>query len=56
MPQYCKPTIEEHVHGDTIWVAVRSRGADWSWLTPEEAVRIARQGLERYEGAAAAAD
>lgn len=40
--------VEEHVHGDTVWVALRSRGADWSWLTPQEAVQLGRQFLERY--------
>jgi hypothetical protein len=40
--------VEEHVHGDTVWVAVRARGADWSWLTPDEAVRLGREWLERY--------
>lgn len=42
------PIVEEHVHGETVWVAVRARGADWSWLTPEEAVRIGRQWIEKY--------
>jgi hypothetical protein len=40
--------FEEHVHGDTVWVAVRARGADWSWLTQDEAVRLARQWLDKY--------
>jgi len=40
--------VEEHVNGQTVWVAVRARGADWSWLTPEEAVRIGRQWIEKY--------
>jgi hypothetical protein len=32
--------VEERVPpGDTRWVAIRARGAAWSWLTPEEAVR-----------------
>jgi len=44
------------VHGDTVWVAVRSRGADWSWLTPEEAVCVAHQWLERYDRDASAAE
>jgi hypothetical protein len=56
MSQYRKPTVEEHVHGDTVWVAVRSRGADWSWLTPEEAVCIAHHWLERYGRAASTAE
>ena len=40
--------VEEHVHGETVWIAVRARGAEWSWLTPEEAVRLGRQLLEQY--------
>jgi hypothetical protein len=40
--------VEEHVHGDTVWVALRARGADWSWLTPDEAVRLGREWLARY--------
>ncbi|MBN8873412.1 MAG: hypothetical protein J0H67_11290 [Rhodospirillales bacterium] len=47
--------VEEHVHGDTVWVALRARGADWSWLTPAEAVRLARQWLDQYERPATAA-
>ncbi|MBV9249851.1 MAG: hypothetical protein JO227_11480 [Acetobacteraceae bacterium] len=41
-------SVEEHVHGDTVWVAIRARGADWSWLTPEEAVRLGREWVARY--------
>jgi hypothetical protein len=40
--------VEEHVHGDTVWVALRARGADWSWLTRDEAVRLAREWLDKY--------
>jgi hypothetical protein len=43
-------TVEEHVHGDTRWVAVRARGAEWSWLTPEEAAELGRQWVEAYGG------
>jgi hypothetical protein len=48
--------VEEHVHGETVWVALRSRGADWSWLTPEEAVQLGREWIERYAGVAHAAE
>ena len=41
-------SVEEHVLGDTVWVAVRARGAEWSWLTPAEAVRLAQQWTARY--------
>lgn len=41
-------SIEEHVHGDTLWVAIRARGAEWSWLTPEEAARLGREWVARY--------
>jgi hypothetical protein len=40
--------VEEHVHGDTVWVALRSRGAEWSWLTPNEAVELGRRLIEKY--------
>ncbi len=48
--------FEEHVHGDTVWVALRSRGADWSWLTPEEAVRIGREWIDKYSASVQAAE
>jgi hypothetical protein len=40
--------VEEHVHGETVWVALRARGADWSWLTPDEAVKLGREWIEKY--------
>nr|WP_294529864.1 hypothetical protein [uncultured Rhodopila sp.] len=46
--------VEEHVHGDTRWVALRARGAEWSWLTPEDALRLARYWLAVYGGGAEA--
>jgi hypothetical protein len=48
--------VEEHVHGETVWVALRSRGADWSWLTPDEAVRLGREWIEKYSPAMQAAE
>jgi hypothetical protein len=48
MAQFMPFTVEEHVHGETVWVALRSRGADWSWLTPEEAVELGRAWIARY--------
>ena len=48
MSQPAPLAVEEHVHGDTVWVAVRSRGADWSWLTPDEAVQLGRTLIEKY--------
>lgn len=44
--------VEEHVHGDTVWVAIRARGAEWSWLTTDEAARLGREWAERYGAAA----
>jgi hypothetical protein len=41
-------SVEEHVHGDTVWVAIRARGAEWSWLTPQEAARLGREWVEKY--------
>ena len=40
--------VEEHVHGDTRWVAVRARGAEWSWLTPDDALLLARHWMATY--------
>lgn len=40
---------EHHVQGETRWVAIRARGAEWSWLTVEEAVAIGRSWLEKYD-------
>ena len=34
-------SVEERiVGGDTVWVGIRARGAEWSWLTPTEAARL----------------
>jgi hypothetical protein len=48
MPQVGPYTIEQRVYGDTVWVAIRARGAEWSWLTPEEAARIGRAWVAAY--------
>jgi hypothetical protein len=56
MSQAKSLAVEEHVHGDTVWVAVRARGAEWSWLTPEEALRIGREWVEKYGAPQAAAE
>ena len=45
-------TVEEHIRGDTHWVAVRARGAEWSWLTPAEAAELGRLWVEKYGFAA----
>jgi hypothetical protein len=42
-------TVEERTSdGETIWVAIRARGAEWSWLTPAEAARLGQQWVARY--------
>jgi hypothetical protein len=41
--------VEEHKAGDTTWIAVRARGAEWSWLTREDAVRLARHLIAAYD-------
>lgn len=40
--------LEEHKFGDAVWIALRARGSQWSWMTPEEATELARKLLERY--------
>lgn len=54
MQDFGSVRVEEHVHGDTLWVAVRARGAEWSWLTPEDALRLAQHWMAAYGAAAAA--
>jgi len=44
--------VEERVHGDTRWVAVRARGAEWSWLTQDDALLLARHWMATYGGVA----
>ena len=48
MSQSAAFTVEEHVHGGTVWVAIRARGAEWSWLTRDEAARVGRELVDRY--------
>lgn len=41
--------VEERViNGETTWVALRARGAEFSWLTLEEAAAIGRSWVEKY--------
>jgi hypothetical protein len=56
MSQSTSFAVEEHVQGETVWVAVRSRGADWSWLTPDEAVELGRSFIEKYSPVPQAAE
>jgi hypothetical protein len=48
--------VEEHLHGDTRWVALRARGAEWSWLTPDDALLLARHWMATYGAGAATAE
>jgi len=42
-------SVEERiVGGDTVWVGIRARGAEWSWLTPTEAARLGQRWVEMY--------
>ena len=43
--------IQERVVGDVRWIAIRARGAEWSWLTPQEAAELAREWKQRYDAA-----
>jgi hypothetical protein len=56
MAQQTPFAVEEHQHGETVWVAVRSRGADWSWLTPAEAFELGRAWVEKYSPSTQAAE
>ena len=42
--------IQERVVGDVRWIAIRARGAEWSWLTPQEAVELAREWKRKRRG------
>ncbi len=44
----CYAVEQRLVAGETVWVAIRARGAEWSWLTPEEAAQIGQQWVEKY--------
>jgi hypothetical protein len=50
MPQAISSySVEERIlDGGTAWVAIRARGAEWSWLTPAEAAHLGQQWVERY--------
>lgn len=50
MPQAISSySVEERIlDGGTTWVAIRARGAEWSWLTPAEAAHLGQQWAERY--------
>ena len=41
-------STEEHIHGNTRWVAIRARGAEWSWLTPTDALVLAQHWMATY--------
>ena len=43
---------EELKVGDVLWVKVRARGAETSYLTPQEAARIGQEWVKRYGSAA----
>jgi hypothetical protein len=51
MTQSSDVRVEERLHGGTRWVALRARGSQWSWLTPNEAALIGREWVEKYAGA-----
>jgi hypothetical protein len=41
-------SVEERQVGETTWVTLRARSMIWTWLTPDEAVKIARSWIEKY--------
>jgi hypothetical protein len=54
MASFSNFTVEEHLQGDTRWIAIRARGAEWSWLTPDEAADLGREWTAKYGNAAKA--
>jgi hypothetical protein len=42
--------VEQRLVGDeTRWVAIRARGAEWSYLTPVEAADLGRRLVEQFD-------
>jgi hypothetical protein len=39
---------QRRVGNETLWVAIRARGAEWSYLTPVEAADLGRQWVEQF--------
>ena len=48
METFGSVSVVEHVHGGTLRVAIRARGAEWSWLTLEDTLRLARHWAAIY--------
>jgi hypothetical protein len=48
MPNSAALVVEERRYGDKTWVALRARGSEWSMLTPDEAIQVAKSWLEKY--------
>jgi hypothetical protein len=41
--------VEQRLVGEaTRWIAIRARGAEWSFLTPAEAADLGRQLVEQF--------
>jgi hypothetical protein len=41
--------VEQRIIGnETRWVAIRARGAEWSFLTPAEAADLGRRLVEQF--------
>jgi hypothetical protein len=41
--------VEQRLVGEeTRWIAIRARGAEWSFLTPVEAADLGRQLVEQF--------
>lgn len=34
--------------GDTTWISLRARGAEWSWLLPNEAAKLGAEWVKKY--------
>lgn len=40
--------VDEHVLGGRLWIAMRARNGQWSWLTSDEAATIGRTLVDLY--------
>ena len=41
-------TVQEQIVGAVRWIAIRARGAEWSWLTTDEAAKLGSDWSKRY--------
>lgn len=38
--------IKEYRFGEMVWIAIRSRSEEWSWIQPDEAAELGKKLIE----------